>query len=183
MPWRPRAEAPTARPTPQLLPRARRPHTLLPAASRRSRVSATPGEAGPGARGVDSAPQGSTDRGPPAAGAVDLSGPGVFGIPQRWILVAATSASFVLCNMDKVRAGKGGESSSGSPEKRASTLHAQPGQRADAPTPPCGQVNMSVALIPMAQQFGWTGAEKGLVRCGRLCRTAPTPHALHPRTC
>jgi hypothetical protein len=38
----------------------------------------------------------------------DLAGPGVFGIPQRWILVAATSASFVLCNMDKARAARTG---------------------------------------------------------------------------
>jgi hypothetical protein len=37
----------------------------------------------------------------------DLAGPGAFGIPQRWLLVAATSAAFVLCNMDKVRAPAG----------------------------------------------------------------------------
>jgi len=41
---------------------------------------------------------------PPSGGvAADLAGPGIFGLPQRWILVAAISASFVLCNMDKVR--------------------------------------------------------------------------------
>lgn len=28
---------------------------------------------------------------------------GIFGLPQRWILVAAASLAFVLCNMDKVR--------------------------------------------------------------------------------
>lgn len=28
---------------------------------------------------------------------------GVFGFPQRWILVAAASLAFVLCNMDKVK--------------------------------------------------------------------------------
>jgi len=26
------------------------------------------------------------------------------------------------------------------------------------------KVNMSVALIPMAQQYGWSGGERGLVR-------------------
>jgi hypothetical protein len=179
LPRRPE-EQPTARPTP-LQPRSRRPHTLLSPASRRSRVFAAPGEAGEGAGGVDSGPpQGREDRGPPA---VELSGPGVFGIPQRWILVAATSASFVLCNMDKVSSkSESWAGSSGSPGKRASTPPAAPGQLADATTPPCGQVNMSVALIPMAQQFGWTGAEKGLVRCGRLLQNPRTIHALHPRT-
>ena len=38
-----------------------------------------------------------------APASADLAGPGAFGIPQRWLLVAATSAAFVLCNMDKVR--------------------------------------------------------------------------------
>ncbi len=48
------------------------------------------------------------DAPPPAplaapAAADSTVAPGIFGIPQRWILVAATSASFVLCNMDKAR--------------------------------------------------------------------------------
>lgn len=78
----------------------------------------------------------------------DQTSPRFFGIPQRWLLVAATSAAFVLCNMDKV----GGF--------RANSGSCAP-SRAAHPAP---QVNMSVALIPMAATFGWTGAEKGLVR-------------------
>ena len=118
-PRRPGQKEGSARPSLPLQPRGRRPHTLLSAAWRRSRVSAAPGEGGAGARGVDSGPP-ALDRGTPAPGGPDLSGPGVFGIPQRWILVAATSASFVLCNMDKVRRQPAlGLSSSGSPEKGA----------------------------------------------------------------
>lgn len=85
----------------------------------------------------------------------------VFGVPQRWILVAATSAAFVLCNMDKARgraacAARGGHR----PTTGQRRANAYPGPL--SLTRP--QVNMSVALIPMAQQYGWSGGERGLVR-------------------
>jgi hypothetical protein len=46
------------------------------------------------------------------------------------------------------------------PRLRASRCRASPLTRRSSRA----QVNMSVALIPMAAEFGWSGAEKGLVR-------------------
>lgn len=47
-------------------------------------------------------------------------------LPHRWILTAAMSLAFVLCNMDKV--------------------------------------NMSVAVIPMAKELGWSATARGVVQ-------------------
>ena len=41
------------------------------------------------------------------------AGPRWGGLPQRWVLVACTSAAFVLCNMDKVRLSGWGRAASG----------------------------------------------------------------------
>jgi hypothetical protein len=65
-----------------------------------ARVAASPGEE---ASGAASGPPGPVDHGTDTEPSGEAA-PRVFGVPQRWILVAATSASFVLCNMDKVRA-------------------------------------------------------------------------------
>ena len=113
--------------------------------------------------------------------AADLSGPGVFGIPQRWLLVAATSAAFVLCNMDKVRhpcARRGAQAAVWGGFAPAGAQPAVFCAVCAHRRPPRRQVNMSVALIPMAAEFGWSGAEKGLVRrvwracCGGRCRAS-----------
>ncbi len=84
------------------------PHAPLPPPAGRAppRRRAVPAHAAPPeaaeAETSDASVSASAAAAPPAA--LDLAGPGVFGIPQRWILVAATSAAFVLCNMDKARA-------------------------------------------------------------------------------
>lgn len=105
---------------------------------------------------------------------------GIFNFPQRWILVAATSLAFVLCNMDKVRRLGRARSRLGDHVRLSGdgqTCWAAHGVRCMSasprvplyyhfanPSPASTQVNMSVALIPMAKDFGWSGADKGLVR-------------------
>ena len=73
------------------------------AGMRLARVAASPGEE---ASSAASGPPGPLDHGADTEPSGEAA-PRVFGVPQRWILVAATSASFVLCNMDKVRADTG----------------------------------------------------------------------------
>ena len=79
-------------------------------------------------------------------------------LPARYKVVLATSASFVVCNMDKVW--------------QRCLLCPVPG--VDTP-PPCAhlhllwlaaclQVNISVAIVPMAQEFHWSPTVAGLVQ-------------------
>jgi hypothetical protein len=118
-----------------------------------------------------------------------LAGPGVFGIPQRWILVAATSASFVLCNMDKARAPRAAHTRARSAAATLALLY---------PTPPCPADACAARRPAPAPQTGEHvrgadphGAGVRLERRGEGARqvrhaasvprrSAPKPHAAAP---
>lgn len=97
-------------------------------------------------------------------------------LPGRYKLVFATSLSFVICNMDKVGAGccslQGVESlaivrkascqrcfragRAASAQRVLTAVHCSCWRPLDL-----GQVNISVAIIPMAQDFGWSPTVAG----------------------
>jgi len=78
---------------------------------------------------------------------------------RRWKVVAMMAVAFVLCNMvgDRERGGEG--------DRRGGTGSGTARARQHRPTlpPPQDKVNMSVAVIPMARDLGWSATDRGLV--------------------
>ena len=75
-------------------------------------------------------------------------------IPHRWRIIGMMALAFVLCNMDKVlhTCGTG----------IAASCRFQ--SHVLAVSEDCTlQVNMSVAVIPMAEELGWSATDRGLV--------------------
>ena len=89
------------------------------------------------------------------------------GIPHRWRVVIMMAAAFVLCNMDKVGLERLHEFIV---LVRASRFHQQRALSATqhlmttlSLSGGSMQVNMSVAVIPMAEELGWSATDRGIV--------------------
>lgn len=82
------------------------------------------------------------------------------GLSHRWQVVWMMALAFVLCNMDKVslllHAGCTVQQLPGPSLglHRTKEPHLKPA--------PLLQVNMSVAVIPMAKELGWSNAQRGI---------------------
>lgn len=122
----------------------------------------------------------------------------------KYKLIGATALSFVICQMDKARGGPcccagwlAGRLAVASQLLRRAARRRRPAgltQRAlclcNACSPACSlaQVNISVAIIPMAQEFGWSPTVAGLVQSSFfwgyiISQASCTVHALHVPTC
>lgn len=134
---------------------------------------ATPSTSGSAPDKLDASMNGSGSPGPNGKGPV----------PHRWVIVGAMALAFVLCNMDKVKACSFCFTftyfiykflSEMLPSASCFTAGAGAGKSC----PVCGetiescvhdmcvfaaQVNMSVAVIPMAADLNWSASDRGLV--------------------